>query len=147
MVHKSNMEWNTHPSTCLVVTGLAPHHKHKADFLDTLDLRGDVEIAEVEVKFKITILRTKLHTHMRIWTLHQHPILTTTPCNTTHINDISPVLVACLPFHRISVSLLHIMIVRIYIYPDGSNRLFYPICYRLLLTYKFVSVRLPSVEG
>jgi hypothetical protein len=103
-VHKAIMEWNTHPSTYLAGTGLAPHYKHKADFLDTLGLRGDVETAEAGAKFKNMIMQTKLYAHMS-WTLHRHLILTT-PCNTTYIVAFPLVLVACLPFHCISVGLL-----------------------------------------
>jgi len=50
-IHKAIMEWNTHPST-LVGTDLAPHYKRKVDFLDTLDLRGAVDIAEAEAKIQ-----------------------------------------------------------------------------------------------
>jgi hypothetical protein len=138
-VRKVIMGWNTLPSTCLVGTELALHYIHKADFLDTLDLRGGVETAEAEAKFKNMIKQTKLYTHMSIWTLHRH--LLTTPCS--YLFPL--VLVACLPFHCISVDYHDCT----YIYPDGFNGLFYLVCFSLTdspLQQATLRVRLANLE-
>ena len=118
------MGWNTHPFTYSMVTGPALQHKHKADSLDTSDLRGGVETEGIEVKFKNTTMQTtiqtNLYTNMSLWTLHRHLIPPTTLCNLAYIGGIPH-------SHRMSSIRLHRSCFSYHnctdIYPDGFNGL------------------------